>query len=97
MFDSGRDSPDEEDEEGDPVDPDEADVPMDDDDDDDQGVRLPEDSPSLDDSLVIDAFISPLADSQYKSTYAIVANAGLSLISHWEGSIFNWRASKPRK
>lgn len=73
MFnDSGRDSPDEEAE----VDDDEEDNP--------DGVDvLDEEFPeelSMQDSLTMEQFNSPLVESQYKSTYAIVANTGWSLL-----------------
>lgn len=80
LNDSGRDSPDLDDEE-------EPDGPDDEEEEEDVDVELdglddgaanlvPPDDLSMHESLTMEQFNSPLVESQYRSTYAIVANTG---------------------
>ncbi|XP_011501343.1 PREDICTED: discoidin domain-containing receptor 2-like, partial [Ceratosolen solmsi marchali] len=81
---SGRDSPDEEDEEANAIEDDEEDEEEDEmevedeDEDPEADVNVLDDAPledlSIHDSLIMEPFNSPLVESQYKSTYAIVSS-----------------------
>lgn len=61
---------------------------------------VPEDV-SMHEPLTMEQFNSPLVDSQYKSTYAVVANSGTyshkSLIKKKIASLYHGKLSPPKK